>query len=113
MTNAQLSKALALAQSKQSLQHEDIEQFDGFGLPDFRPITCTIPQLARLVRWQCLRWNGTVDAERSTKSPSADGGSSRCWTRSSRNAVAARPLRRMFRSTTAAARRLAAMACGD
>lgn len=63
MTKQQLSDALAIAQTKESLSNEDISHFDGFGLPDFQPITCTLRQLARLVRWQCVRFNGSIDAD--------------------------------------------------
>ena len=37
--------------------------FDGFGLPDFRPVTCTVEALAMLIRWQCFQLNGEINAE--------------------------------------------------
>jgi len=58
-----LSNALTLARSDASLNLDDISIFDGFGLPDFRPIVCTLEALAVLVRWQCIRFDGSVDAE--------------------------------------------------
>ena len=63
MTKQQLSKALELAESEEALSDEDIEHFDGFGLKGFAPVTCTLRQLARLVRWQCVRLDLTVDAD--------------------------------------------------
>jgi hypothetical protein len=62
MTKAQLSTAITLAQSKDPLTGEDISLFDGFGLKDFKPVTCTLRQLAALVRWQAVNFNGTIDA---------------------------------------------------
>jgi len=58
-----LSNALTLARSDAPLNLDDISIFDGFGLPDFRPIVCTLEALATLVRWQCIRFDGSVDAE--------------------------------------------------
>lgn len=62
MTKDQLSQSLALALSDADLSKED-EPFMGFGLPDFQPLVCTIPQVARLIRWQCIRLNGSIDSE--------------------------------------------------
>ena len=63
MRKADLDKALAIARSKAPLDMAETAIFDGFGLPDFRPVTCTVEALAALVRWQCIRLNGSVDAE--------------------------------------------------
>ncbi len=70
MTKKQLSTALAMAQNKairfiddDGKHLEDISHFDGYGLAGFEPIHCTIRQLAFLIRWQCVRSNGTVDAD--------------------------------------------------
>ena len=63
MRKAELSAALKLAQTDTDLANEDISIFDGFGLQDFKPVTCTIPQLARLIRWQCFVLNGTIDGQ--------------------------------------------------
>ena len=61
MRKAELSEALKLAQDPNvDLSAED-DLFNGFGLPDFKPVTCTIRQLAKLVRWQCICLNGAVD----------------------------------------------------
>lgn len=65
MTKTQLSQAVAIAQNKQPLPVEDndLSIFDGFGLQNFQPVTVTVNQLAALIRWQALRFNGTMDAE--------------------------------------------------
>lgn len=61
MTKAELSAALKLALTKENLSNENIDHFDGFGLRDFQPTTCTIKQLARLIRWQCFCLDGSID----------------------------------------------------
>jgi len=63
MKTTELDNALALARSDAPLNLDDISIFDGFGLPDFRPIVCTVEALAILVRWQCIQFDGSVDAE--------------------------------------------------
>lgn len=66
MTRNELSMAVALAQSNESLpkyigpQSVDCP-FLGFVLADFEPITCTIRDLAALVRYQCTQLNGEYD----------------------------------------------------
>lgn len=62
MNNKQLDAALKMAQSDADLQSHDINVFDGFGLPSFSPIIVTIPQVARLIRWQAIYLNGGVDS---------------------------------------------------
>lgn len=37
------------------------DKFDGFGLPEFVPVACTIRELSALVAWQCIQLNGDVD----------------------------------------------------
>ena len=63
MKTSDLDKALKLARSDVPLNIEDLSIFDGFGLPDFKPITCTVEALAMLIRWQCFCLNGSIDAE--------------------------------------------------
>jgi hypothetical protein len=60
MTSDQFKKAanLALNQVDEDLSNENIGHFDGFGLPDFGMTMCTIRELARLIRWQCLHIYG-------------------------------------------------------
>ena len=54
MTKTELSNAVELATSDVDLGNEtlQIDIFDGFGLPDFKPVTVTTRQLAALIRWQ-------------------------------------------------------------
>ena len=65
MTNIEFKEAadLALNQTDVNLTGEDIAAFDGFGLKDFKPIFCTIRQLARVIRWQCQYLFGGFDSE--------------------------------------------------
>ena len=62
MTTQQLSDAVALARSGYAL-NTDLRLFDGFGLPSFEPVTCTMEGLASLVRWQCVCFDGSIDQE--------------------------------------------------
>ena len=62
MTTTDLDRALALARSHVPLNMADTVIFDGFGLPDFQPVTCTVEALAALVRWQCVCFDGSIDA---------------------------------------------------
>lgn len=66
MTTNELSKAVALAQSKVHLPRYigplSVDcPFLGFILDDFQPVTCTIVDLAALVRHQCMNLDGTID----------------------------------------------------
>lgn len=63
MTREQLQTALALATSRRGLNLDDLALFDRFGLPDFKPVTCTVSALAMLVRWQCICFNGSIDPD--------------------------------------------------
>ena len=56
------SEALAIAQSKADLTNEDIDIFFGFGLKDFLPVTVTVRQVARLMRWQAGMGDGSWSA---------------------------------------------------
>jgi len=63
MKTQDLNKALAIARSDVPLNLADLSLFDGFALPSFRPVTCTVEALAMLVRWQCLCFDGSIDGE--------------------------------------------------
>ena len=62
MKTADLDRALAIARSDRLLNVADLSIFDGFGLPDFRPVTCTVEALAILIRWQSVQLNGEINA---------------------------------------------------
>ena len=59
----QKKTALAIARSDAPLNLADLALFDGFALPGFRPVTCTIEALAMLVRWHCVCLDGSIDGE--------------------------------------------------
>lgn len=61
MTTKQFNQALSLATSKENLRDASIGVFDGFGLPDFQVVYVTLRQVARLIRWQALQFNGELD----------------------------------------------------
>ena len=63
MKATDLDTALAIARSDASLNTDDLALFDGFALPGFRPVTCTVEALAVLVRWQCVCFDGSIDGE--------------------------------------------------
>ena len=63
MKATDLDMALAIARSDTALNVADLSLFDGFGLPGFRPVTCTVEALAMLVRWQCVCFDGSIDSE--------------------------------------------------
>ena len=63
MNKNELQEAFDLAKSDTDLTLHDFDVFFGFGLPDFEPVSCTIQQVARLIRWQCQYLNGQWDME--------------------------------------------------
>ena len=63
MKKQEMSAALELARSGESLKDEDIGMFDGYGFREFRPVYATLRSVARLIRWQCIRWDGSIDGE--------------------------------------------------
>lgn len=62
MTTQEFRAAFAVADSSAELLAEDLAPFDGFGLPDFQPVTVTLRQVARLIRWQAQQLNGGWDS---------------------------------------------------
>jgi len=64
MTKQEIQQATSIAMdSKVELSGVDISVFNGFGLPDFKPVRVTIRQIARLIRWQAVMFNGELDAD--------------------------------------------------
>ena len=61
MKATDLDAALSIARSAVPLNVADLSLFDGFALPEFRPVTCTVEALAMLVRWQCVCFDGSID----------------------------------------------------
>lgn len=55
MTAAEFKNAFAIADNTSlDLSGEDISIFDGYGLPEFKPVVATLRQVARLMRWQAM-----------------------------------------------------------
>jgi hypothetical protein len=63
MTKNELGQAMDMVRKHESTGFEDIGIFDGFGLSDFKPVTVTVSMVAQLVRWQALRFDGSIDAD--------------------------------------------------
>ena len=63
MTKQELQAATAIAMDKtQDLSNVDDGIFWGFGLPSFDSVNVTLRQVAKLIRWQAVMWNGELDA---------------------------------------------------
>lgn len=64
MNKREFSESLAIAKdSSVDLQKDDMDIFSGFGLPDFPvEVFVTIRQIARLIRWQCFCFDGSIDS---------------------------------------------------
>ena len=72
MNTVQFNQAFELAKAKVELPEYrpadfgldvDYGLFDGYAYPDFDPVTCTIKQVAALMRWQARYLNGNWDME--------------------------------------------------
>lgn len=62
MTASQLDTALSIARSDRPLNVADLAIFDGYGLPDFQPVTCTVEALAVLLRGECVCFDSSIDS---------------------------------------------------
>jgi hypothetical protein len=65
MNKSELTKAFEIAQKPIETDMDKINSaiaiFDGFGLSDFQPVHVTLRQIAILMRWQALYFNGDWD----------------------------------------------------
>lgn len=60
----EFKQAMKLATTYEvGLMAEDIAVFDGYGLKDFPQVYVTIRQVAALIRWQAVRFDGTLDSQ--------------------------------------------------
>ena len=59
MTKPELAKAVKIATDGGGT-FENMHVFDGFSLPDFKQVVCTLQDLAGLVKWQAFQFDGTV-----------------------------------------------------
>ena len=65
MTKEELSKARELATNEDvdlAAETGQIDIFNGYALPDFKPVYVTIEMVAALIRWEALWFNGNLDA---------------------------------------------------
>lgn len=65
MTNQEFQDCFKLAQNGEELAG-DISRFNGYGLREFRPLVATKAELALLIRWQALQFNGQWDSSELT-----------------------------------------------
>jgi hypothetical protein len=65
MTRQETNAAFAIADNQEISLYPDVDTsiFDGFGLRDFQPVYVTLRQVAALMRWQALQFNGEWNAE--------------------------------------------------
>jgi len=64
MTLAQFQTACKAAQNPTlDLSATDDTMLFGCGLPGFKPVHTTLAAVAKLIRWQAIRFNGQWDAE--------------------------------------------------
>ena len=66
MNKQEFNKAFELAKNH-SYGIANISLFDGFGLKGFEPVACTVNDLAGLIAWQAICFNGQVDNEALTE----------------------------------------------
>ena len=65
MTKQQFSQAYQIARSNEKIDpgQEPIDVFWGFALKDFVPVYVTLKQVARLIRWQAICMDGSIDSD--------------------------------------------------
>ena len=65
MNKKEFSRAYALAISNQVIKPEEasIAIFDGFGFESFDKVYVTVKQVARLIRWQTVCLDGSIDQD--------------------------------------------------
>lgn len=62
MTKKELKEILEVAKSQKTLD-EDLSIFDGYGLNDFKRVYVTINQVAKLIRYQAINLNNSIDSK--------------------------------------------------
>ncbi len=63
MNQAQTEKALQIARSTVDLSRADDMPMYGLATSDFCHCTVTLEAAAKFLRWQCVLFNGDIDAE--------------------------------------------------
>lgn len=64
MTKNELAGAVELSRKRQGIPFPvtNLHRFNGFSLPSFEPIVCTLADIADLIRWQCsMVFGGGMD----------------------------------------------------
>ena len=63
MTAEEFKQAFKIAADReQDLSEDALDPFFRFAMPDFKPITVTTRQVARLIRYQAYQLNGNWDS---------------------------------------------------
>lgn len=63
MNKIEFKEACTLAIHSNYGTSQNMQIFNGFGLKEYQPIACTLKDMCGLIKWQCLRLNGSVDTE--------------------------------------------------
>lgn len=64
MNKVEFTDALRIAKdSTIDLIDEELGLMNGYGLPNFEPVSVSTRQVARMIRWQALYLNGGWDVE--------------------------------------------------
>lgn len=66
MTKEEFKQAVELARDRQGylgFDDTNIHIFSGFCLKGFKPVHCTLADVADLIRWQAFKFNGEIDAQ--------------------------------------------------
>ena len=63
MTTSDFRKAMEIAKSDEDLSNENLDIFHGYAFADFKQVFCSLRALARLIRWQCIKFDGSIDSE--------------------------------------------------
>lgn len=63
MKAAEVQRAIEIATSEISLEKVDDDHLFGFALPQSDNVMSTIDAVAKMIRWQCCRFDGTFDNE--------------------------------------------------
>lgn len=63
MTKDEFKAAFKIADSQEDLTNVDDSNLFGCGLPEYERTVTTLKAVAKLIRWQALRFNGAWNAE--------------------------------------------------
>lgn len=63
MTKTEFANAYSLAKSDIKLHYNNLDLFAGYGLSGFETVYVTIKDVASLIRWQALQFNGQFNSE--------------------------------------------------